>query len=50
MIDLCMALDQSVSPHTDVRTIQNTRVFWQAVFQLSRPYSLFGNTAPPPKR
>ena len=50
MIDLCMALDQSVSPHTDVRTIQNTGVFWQAVFQLSRPYSLFGNTAPPPKR
>ena len=24
MIDICMALDQSVSPHTGVRTIQNT--------------------------
>ena len=36
-----MALDQSVSPHTGVRTIQNTRVFWQAVFQPPRPYSLF---------
>ena len=32
MIDICMALDQSVSPHTGVRTIQNTGVFWQAVF------------------
>ena len=41
MIDICMALDQSVSPHTGVRTIQNTGVFWQAVFQLPRPYSLF---------
>ena len=41
MIDICMALDQSVSPHTDVRTIQNTGVFWQAVFQPPRPYSLF---------
>ena len=36
-----MALDQSVSPHTGVRTIQNTGVFWQAVFQPPRPYSLF---------
>ena len=34
-----MALDQSVSPHTGVRTIQNTGVFWQAVFQPPRPYS-----------
>ena len=35
MIDIiCMALDQSVSPHTDVRAIQNAGVFWQAVFQL----------------
>ena len=41
MIDICMALDQSVSPHTDVRTIQNTGIFWQAVFQPPRPYSLF---------
>ena len=41
MIDICMALDQSVSPHTGVRTIQNTGVFWQAVFQPPRPYSLF---------
>ena len=41
MIDICMALDQSVSPHTGVRTIQNTAVFWQAVFQPPRPYSLF---------
>ena len=24
-----MALDQSVSPHTGVRTMQNTGVFWQ---------------------
>ena len=36
-----MALDQSVSPHIGVRTIQNTGVFWQAVFQPPRPYSLF---------
>ena len=36
MIDICMALDQSVSPHTVVRTIQNTGVFWQAVFQSLR--------------
>ena len=41
MIDICMALDQSISPHTGVRTIKNTRVFWQAVFQLPRPYFLF---------
>ena len=41
MIDICMALDQSVSPHTDVRIIQNTGAFWQAVFQPPRPYSLF---------
>ena len=41
MIDICMALDQSVSPHTGVRTIQNTGVFWQAVFQPPHPYSLF---------
>ena len=41
MIDICMALDQSVSPHTGVRTIQNTGVFWQAVFEPSRPNSLF---------
>ena len=41
MIDTCMALDQSVSPHTGVRTIQKTGVFWQAVFQPRRPYSLF---------
>ena len=40
MIDICVALDQSVSPHTGVRTIQNTGVFWQAVFQTPR-YSLF---------
>ena len=44
MIDICMALDQSVSPHTGVRTIQNTGVFWQAVFQPPRPYSLFFGT------
>ena len=48
MIDICMALDQSVSPHTGVRTIQNTGVFWQAVFQPPRPYSLFWNRALPP--
>ena len=41
MIDICMALDQSVSPHTGVRTIQNTGVFLQAVFQPPRSYSLF---------
>ena len=41
MIDTCMALDQSVSPHTGVQTIQKTGVFWQAVFQPLRPYSLF---------
>ena len=41
MIDICMALDQSVSAHTGVRTIQNTGLFWQAVFQPPRPYSLF---------
>ena len=41
MIDICMALDQSVSPHSGVRTIQNTGVFRQAVFQPPRPYSLF---------
>ena len=44
MIDICIALDQSVSPHTGVRTIQNTGVFWQAVFQPPRPYSLFFRT------
>ena len=43
MIDICMALNQSVSPHTGVRTIQNTGVFWQAVFQRPRPHSLFLN-------
>ena len=36
-----MALDQFVSPHTGVRTIQNTGVFWQVVFQPPRPYALF---------
>ena len=41
MIDICMALDQSISPHTAVRAIQNTGVFWQAIFQPPRPYSLF---------
>ena len=41
MIDICMALDQSVSPQTGVRTIQNTGVFWLAVFQPPRPCSLF---------
>ena len=41
MIDICIALDQSVSPHTDVRAIQNTGVFWQAVFQTPRPHSFF---------
>ena len=41
MIDISMALDQSVSSHTGVRTIQNTGVFWQAVFQPPRPYFLF---------
>ena len=49
MIDICMALDQSVSPQTGVRTIQNTGVFLQAVFQSPRSYFLFWNTAPPPK-
>ena len=42
MVDICMA--QSVSPHTGMRTIQNTVVFWQAVFQPPRPYSLFFGT------
>ena len=46
MIDVCMALDQSVSQHTGMRTIQNTGFFWQALFQPPRPYSLFWNTAP----
>ena len=41
MIDICMALDQSVSPHTGVWTIQNTGGFWQAVFQPPRLCSLF---------
>ena len=41
MIDTCMALDESVSPHTGVRSIQNTGVFWQEVFQPPRPHSLF---------
>ena len=27
MIDICMALDQSVSPHTGVRTIQPSRSY-----------------------
>ena len=49
MIDICMALDQSVSPHTGVRTIQNTGVFWQAVFQPPRPYSLFLEHGSPAK-
>ena len=40
MIDICIALDQSISPHTGVRTIQNPGVFWQAVFQPPRPYLL----------
>ena len=48
MIDICIALDQSVSPHTGVRAIQNTWVFWQAVFQTPRPHSFFGIAAPPP--
>ena len=43
MIDICMVLDQSVSPHTDVRTIQNTGIFWQAVFLAASPLV----TAPP---
>ena len=38
MIDICIAFDQSVSPHT-VRAIQNTGVFWRAVFQTPRPHS-----------
>ena len=41
MIDIYMAHDQSVSPRTGVRNIQNTGVFSQAVFQPPRPYSLF---------
>ena len=41
MIDICIALDQSVSPHTGVRAIQNTGVFLQAVFQTPRPHPLF---------
>ena len=42
MIDICMALNQSVSPHTGVRTIQNTGVFWQAVFsKTSSPLPFF---------
>ena len=41
MIDICIALDQSVSPHTGVRAIQNTGLFWQAVFQTPRPHSFF---------
>ena len=43
MIDICIALDQSVSPHTGVRTIQNTGVFWEAVFQTPRPTPFFGS-------
>ena len=49
MIEICIALDQSVSPHTGVRAIQNTGVFWQAVFQTPRPHSFFWIAAPPPK-
>ena len=41
MIDICIALNQSVSPHTGVRAIQNTGVFLQAVFQTPRPHSFF---------
>ena len=48
MIDTCIALDQSVSPHTGVRAIQNTGVFWQAVFQTPRPHSFFWIAALPP--
>ena len=49
MIDICMALDQSVSPHTGVQTIQNTVVFWQAVLQPRCPYSLFLEHGSPTK-
>ena len=41
MIDICIARDQSVSLHTGVRAIQNTGVFWQAVFQMPRSHSFF---------
>ena len=40
MVDICIALDQSVSPHTGVRAIQNIGVFLHTVFQPPRPYSL----------
>ena len=43
MIDICIALDQSVSPHIGVRAIQNTWVFWQAVFQTPRPTPFLGS-------
>ena len=49
MIDICIALDQSVFPHTGVRAIQNNGVFWQAVFQTPHPHSFFWIAAPPPK-
>ena len=49
MIDIYIALDQSVSPHTGVRAIQNTGVFWQAVFQTAAssplPFSDRGSAA-----
>ena len=41
MIDMCIARNQSVSLHTGVQAIQNTGVFWQAVFQMLRPHSFF---------
>ena len=48
MIDICMALDQSVSPHTGVRTIQNTGFSGRRYFNRLVPTPFFWNTAPPP--
>ena len=48
MIDICMALDQSVSPHTGVRTIQNTGFSGRWYFNRLIPTPFFWNTALPP--
>ena len=41
MIDICMPSTNPFLRNTGVRTIQNTGVFLQAVFQPPRSYSLF---------
>ena len=44
MIDTCIALDQSVPPHTGVRAIQNTGVFLAGgISNASSPLLFFGS-------